>query len=66
MAADEGPSAHEVRALARLAGLDLPDDRVDQLVDSLGRLRPRLAGIYEIELGASEPPTPSFHGELRR
>ena len=66
MAADQRPSADEVRALARLAGLDLPDDRVDQLVDSLGRLRPRLARIYEIELGASEPPTPTFDGELRR
>ena len=66
MAADQGPSADDVRALARVAGLDLSDDRVDQLVGSLGRLRPRLAGIFEIELGGSEPPTPSFHDELRR
>ncbi len=65
--ADEGRlPRNDVRSLARLANLDLPDDRLDQLVTTLSAYLESLERLRQIEIGDSEPPAITYESEAQR
>ena len=59
-------SRDDVRSLARLANLDLPDDRLDQLVTTLSSYLAALDRLRQIEPGNSEPPAITYESEATR
>jgi Asp-tRNA(Asn)/Glu-tRNA(Gln) amidotransferase C subunit len=56
----------DVRSLARLANLALPDDRLDQLVTTLSSYLDNLERLRQIETGDSEPPAITYESEAQR
>ena len=66
MAHDARLSNDDVRSLARLANLDLPDDRLDQLVTTMSAYLASLERLHQIETGDSEPPAITYESEAPR
>jgi hypothetical protein len=60
------PSREEVRAAARLTELELPDDRLDQLVRTFTAYLANLERLRALSPGASEPPAITYESEARR
>ena len=56
----------DVRSLARLANLDLPDDRLDQLVTTLSAYLDNLERLRQIGVSDSEPPAITYESEAKR
>lgn len=65
MADDTRVSRDAVRSVARLANLDLPDDRLDQLVTTLSAYLESLDRLREIDPGDCEPPAITYEGEAQ-
>jgi Asp-tRNA(Asn)/Glu-tRNA(Gln) amidotransferase C subunit len=65
MADDVHVSRDAVRSVARLANLDLPNDRLDQLVTTLSAYLKHLDRLREIDIRDSEPPAITFESEAR-
>jgi Asp-tRNA(Asn)/Glu-tRNA(Gln) amidotransferase C subunit len=63
MAEDARPSRDDVRSLARLTNLDLPDNRLDQLVTTMSAYLASLELLHQIEKGDSEPPVITYESE---
>jgi Asp-tRNA(Asn)/Glu-tRNA(Gln) amidotransferase C subunit len=57
MAESSQVTREQVEAIARAAQLDLPDDRLDQLVRMYNHFLDGFAKIREIDTGDREPPT---------
>jgi Asp-tRNA(Asn)/Glu-tRNA(Gln) amidotransferase C subunit len=66
MADDVRLSRDDVRSLARLANLDLPDNRLDQLVTTMSAYLESLERLHQIEAGDSEPPAITYESEATR
>ena len=56
----------DVRAVVRLANLDLPDDRLDQLVTTVSAYLDNLDRLRQVEMGDSEPPAITYESEATR
>jgi Asp-tRNA(Asn)/Glu-tRNA(Gln) amidotransferase C subunit len=65
MADDARVSRDPVRSVARLVNLDLPDDRLDQLVTTLSAYLDHLDRLREIDSGECEPPAITYASEAR-
>ena len=63
MADDARMSRDDVRSLARLANLDLPDDRLDQLMTTMSAYLESLERLHQIGTGDSEPPAITYESE---
>jgi Asp-tRNA(Asn)/Glu-tRNA(Gln) amidotransferase C subunit len=63
MAEDARLSRDDVRSLARLTNLDLPDNRLDQLVTTMSAYLASLELLHQIEKGDSEPPVITYESE---
>ena len=64
--ADEAPVSRDaIQTAARLANLDLPDDRLDQLVTTLSSYLEHLDRLREIDIRDSEPPAITYESEGR-
>ncbi|MGH9176884.1 MAG: hypothetical protein ACRD1H_21120 [Vicinamibacterales bacterium] len=64
---DASPRSREdIRAAARLTGLDLPDDRLDQLVGTLSAYLANLNRLRAVDVGESEPPAITYEREAER
>jgi Asp-tRNA(Asn)/Glu-tRNA(Gln) amidotransferase C subunit len=64
--ADRAQVGHDdVRSLARAANLDLPDDRIDQLVTTLSAYLESLDRLRQIDVGDSEPPAITYESAAR-
>jgi Asp-tRNA(Asn)/Glu-tRNA(Gln) amidotransferase C subunit len=63
MAEDARPSRDDVRSLAGLTNLDLPDNRLDQLVTTMSAYLASLELLHQIEKGDSEPPVITYESE---
>ena len=59
-------SKDDVRAATRLANLNLPDDRLDQLVTTVSAYLDNLDRLRQVETGDSEPPVITFESEGQR
>ncbi len=65
--ADESRMSHDVvRSLAHTMNLDLPDNRLDQLVTTLSAYLDNLERLRQIEAGNSEPPAITYESEATR
>ena len=56
----------DVRATARLVGLDLLDDRLDQLVGTLSAYLANLDRLRAVDTGDHEPPAITYEREVTR
>jgi Asp-tRNA(Asn)/Glu-tRNA(Gln) amidotransferase C subunit len=65
MADDARLSRDDVRSLARLANLDLPDNRLDQLVTTMSAYLASLERLHQIEAGGTEPPAITYESEAQ-
>jgi len=52
---NSAPDVDAVRRLAAAAGIDLPDDRAEQLAAAVSRYRAQMARIDRLDLGDREP-----------
>jgi Asp-tRNA(Asn)/Glu-tRNA(Gln) amidotransferase C subunit len=59
-------SRDDVRTLARLVNLDLPDNRIDQLATTYAAYIAHLRRLHQIDIGDSEPPAITYESEARR
>jgi Asp-tRNA(Asn)/Glu-tRNA(Gln) amidotransferase C subunit len=65
--ANDNPLAREdVQSLARLANLDLPDNRLDQLQTTLATYLENLARLRTVDSSDAEPPAITYESETRR
>ena len=55
----------DVRSMARAVSLDLPDDRLDQLVTTLSAYLDNLDRLRAIDPGDREPPATTYESEAR-
>ncbi len=58
-------SKESVRAASRLVDLDLPDDRLDQLVTTLAAYLENLERLRTLNPGDCEPPAITYESEAR-
>lgn len=58
-------SRDDVRALARAAAVDLPNDRLNQLVTTLSAYLDNLDRLRRIDPGNAEPPAITYESEAR-
>lgn len=65
MADETHLSREDVRSVARLTELDLPDSRLDQLVTTLSAHRELMKRLREIDPGDCEPPAITYESEAR-
>ena len=56
----------DVVVVARLANLELPDDRRDQLVTTLSAFLEQLERLGQVDPGDREPPAITYESEARR
>ncbi|MEZ4571339.1 MAG: hypothetical protein R2849_13635 [Thermomicrobiales bacterium] len=63
---DQAVDRDEVRTLARLAGLPMPDERQEQLERTLSAYRANIARLRGVDPGSAEPPTISYESEVPR
>ena len=59
-------SNDDVRSLTRLADLNPPDNRLDQLVSTLSAYLDSLGRLRQIDAVDNEPPTITFESEAAR
>lgn len=58
-------SREDVRSVARAAKLDLPEDRLDQLVTTLSAHLESLERLRQLDPGDCEPPAITYESEAR-
>lgn len=59
-------SREDVDVVARLANLELPDDRRDQLMTTLSAYLEHLDRLRQLGPGECEPPAITYESEVRR
>lgn len=55
----------DVRSVSRAVSLDLPDDRLDQLVTTLSAFLDNLDRLRQLDPGDCEPPAITYESEAR-
>jgi hypothetical protein len=65
MANDARLSREDVETTARLANLDLPDKRLDQLQTTFGLYRENLARLRMVGASDAEPPAITYESEAQ-
>ena len=65
MADNQRLTRDEALLLARLANLDLPEDRLDQLTSTLSAYLDNLDLLWTVDAGDHEPPAITYESEAR-
>jgi Asp-tRNA(Asn)/Glu-tRNA(Gln) amidotransferase C subunit len=55
----------DIRAVTRAVTLDLPDDRLDQLVATLSAFQENLKRLRQLDPGDCEPPAITYESEAQ-